>query len=79
MVSPRGPYRRKIPPSDAIKYMQPEISVMVRHDEARYIEQSGRCVKCGHLEVLHGSDEAEANPTNECKLPDCQCYRGWFV
>ena len=35
---------------------QAEISVMVHHDEAAYIETSARCVTCGHLDALHRPD-----------------------
>ena len=45
---------------------QAEISVMVHHDEAAYIETSARCLMCGHLSVLHADG---------CRLEDCECQK----
>lgn len=47
-----------------------EISVMVRHDEAAYIEASKRCAKCGHLGAFHGD---RFYNLERCGIPGCGC------
>lgn len=51
---------------DVAKLGPPEISVMVRHDEARHLEGSERCPSCNHLDVLHDRQG--------CQL--CKCDEG---
>ena len=48
-----------------------EISVMVHHDEAAYIEASGRCFACGHLSVLHYCQPDFGSAA--CNIPGCWC------
>lgn len=48
-------------------------SVKVRPDEAALINEMGRCIVCGHLEVLHYAYNGDGEPVACRVVPDMKC------